>query len=116
MRQLHQPGKSADPKFVAILLLFVPLLTQRTLAQSLLPNEKNRVIVTTDLGGADPDDIQSMIHLLVCSNVYDIEGLISSQAWVTDLDRTGKVREVVECFGEVANVCHLPFNRLVEDV
>ena len=88
-------------KFVAILLLFVPLLAQWALAQSLLPNEKNRVIVTTDLGGADPDDIQSMIHLLVCSNVYDIEGLISSQAWVTDPDRTGKVREVVECFGEV---------------
>lgn len=45
--------------FVAILLLFVSLLAQRTLAQSLLPNEKNRVIVTTDLGGTDPDDIQS---------------------------------------------------------
>lgn len=88
-------------KIVAVLSLFVPLLAQWALAQSLLPNEKNRVIVTTDLGGADPDDIQSMIHLLVCSNVYDIEGLISSQAWVTDPDRTGKVREVVECFGEV---------------
>lgn len=88
-------------KIVAVLSLFVPLLAQWALAQSLLPNEKNRVIVTTDLGGADPDDMQSMIHLLVCSNVYDIEGLISSQAWVTDPDRTGKVREVVECFGEV---------------
>lgn len=77
-------------KFVAILLLFVPLLAQWALAQSLLPNEKNRVIVTTDLGGADPDDMQSMIHLLVCSNVYDIEGLISSQAWVTDLIGQGR--------------------------
>lgn len=88
-------------KFVAILLLFVPLLAQRTLAQSLLPNEKNRVIVTTDLGGTDPDDIQSMIHLLVCSNVYDIEGLVSSQVWMTDPDKTGKIKEVVERFGEV---------------
>lgn len=88
-------------KFVAILLLFVPLLAQRTLAQSLLPNEKNRVIVTTDLGGTDPDDIQSMVHLLVCSNVYDIEGLVSSQVWMTDLDKTGKIKEVVERFGEV---------------
>lgn len=88
-------------KFVAILLLFVPLLAQRTLAQSLLPNEKNRVIVTTDLGGTDPDDIQSMVHLLVCSNVYDIEGLVSSQVWMTDPDKTGKIKEVVERFGEV---------------
>ena len=103
-------------KIVAILLLFVPLLAQRTLAQSLLPNEKNRVIVTTDLGGTDPDDIQSMVHLLVCSNVYDIEGLVSSQVWMTDPDKTGKIKEVVERFGEVVNVCHLPFNRLVEDV
>lgn len=88
-------------KFVAILLLFVPLLAHRTLAQSLLPNEKNRVIVTTDLGGTDPDDIQSMVHLLVCSNVYDIEGLVSSQVWMTDPDKTGKIKEVVERFGEV---------------
>lgn len=88
-------------KIVAVLSLFVPLLAQWALAQSLLPNEKNRVIVTTDLGGTDPDDIQSMIHLLVCSNVYDIEGLVSSQVWMTDPDKTGKIKEVVERFGEV---------------
>lgn len=63
--------------------------------------DKHRLIVTTDLGGSDPDDIQSMIHLLVCSNVIDIEGLISSQAWVDDPDKTAKLSEVVEQFGEV---------------
>lgn len=88
-------------KLLTILLVFVPLLAQRALAQSLLPNEKNRVIVTTDLGGTDPDDIQSMVHLLVCSNVYDIEGLVSSQVWMTDPDKTGKIKEVVERFGEI---------------
>lgn len=65
------------------------------------PSDKYRLIVTTDLGGTDPDDIQSMIHLLVCSNVIDIEGLISSQVWVDDPDKTHYIRELVEHFGEV---------------
>ena len=63
--------------------------------------DKHRLIVTTDLGGTDPDDIQSMIHLLLCSNVIDIEGLISSQVWMDDPDKTAKISEVVEQFGEV---------------
>ena len=71
------------------------------MAQPLSPEEKCRLIVTTDLGGSDPDDIQSMIHLLVCSDVIDIEGLISAQAWVNDPDKTDKIREVVNHFGEV---------------
>ena len=51
-------------------------------------SDKQRLIVTTDLGGTDPDDIQSIIHLLVCSNVIDIEGLVSSQVWMDDPDKT----------------------------
>lgn len=64
-------------------------------------NENARLIVTTDLGGSDPDDIQSMIHLLVCSDCIDIEGLISSEAWVDDPDKTEKLRQTVEDFIEV---------------
>ena len=60
-----------------------------------------RLIVTTDLGGSDPDDIQSMIHLLVCSDRIDIEGLISSEAWVDDPDKTEKLSQTVEHFIEV---------------
>ncbi|MDE6023158.1 MAG: DUF1593 domain-containing protein, partial [Muribaculaceae bacterium] len=60
-----------------------------------------RLIVTTDLGGSDPDDVQSMIHLLVCSDRIDIEGLISSEAWVDDPDKTEKLRQTVEDFIEV---------------
>ena len=63
--------------------------------------DKHRLIVTTDLGGTDPDDIQSMIHLLLCSNAIDIEGLISSQVWMDDPDKTAKISKVVEQFGEV---------------
>jgi hypothetical protein len=37
-----------------------------------------RVIVSTDIGGTDPDDFQSMVHLLLYADVLDIEGIISS--------------------------------------
>lgn len=63
-----------------------------------LGSEKSRLIVTTDLGGSDPDDIQSMIHLLVCSDCIDIEGLISSQAWVNDPDKTPALQSIVDKF------------------
>lgn len=35
-------------------------------------------MISTDIGGTDPDDLQSMVHLLLCADVLDIEGLVSS--------------------------------------
>lgn len=40
--------------------------------------ERYRVIVSTDIGGSDPDDFQSMAHYLLYSDLFDTEGLISS--------------------------------------
>jgi hypothetical protein len=37
-----------------------------------------RVIVSTDIGGTDDDDFQSLAHLLVYSDALDLEGLIAS--------------------------------------
>lgn len=42
------------------------------------PTERARVVVTSDIGGTDPDDFQSMVHLLLYADVLDIEGLVSS--------------------------------------
>jgi hypothetical protein len=39
---------------------------------------KYRVIVSTDIGGTDPDDFQSMVHLFLYADSLEIEGLISS--------------------------------------
>ena len=39
---------------------------------------KPRIIVSTDIGGSDPDDFQSMVHYLVNANRFDTEGLIAS--------------------------------------
>ncbi len=36
------------------------------------------MIVSSDIGGSDPDDFQSMVHLLLYADVLDLEGLISS--------------------------------------
>ena len=40
--------------------------------------DKHRIIVSTDIGGSDPDDYQSLVHLLVYADRFAIEGLISS--------------------------------------
>ena len=64
-------------------------------------SEKQRLIVTTDLGGADPDDVQSLIHLLVCSDVVDIEGIISSPSWIDCPDWTVNINKVIDDYAVV---------------
>lgn len=83
------------------ILFFTFLLCIEFSSAQVIKSDKQRLIVTTDLGGSDPDDIQSMIHLLVCSNAIDIEGLVSSQVWVDDPDKTTKIIEVVNWYEEV---------------
>ncbi len=43
-----------------------------------LSGHRHRVVVSTDIGGTDPDDFQSMVHLMVYADCFDLEGLISS--------------------------------------
>src|SRR5690606_34014115 len=45
--------------------------------QSLRP----RILIRTDIGGTDPDDNQSMAHLLMYADRFDIEGLGSSPSY-----------------------------------
>lgn len=40
--------------------------------------QKHRVIISTDIGGSDPDDYQSLVHLLLYADTLDIVGLVSS--------------------------------------
>ncbi|MEQ2008936.1 MAG: DUF1593 domain-containing protein, partial [Limisphaerales bacterium] len=42
------------------------------------PAARHRVVVSTDIGGTDFDDFQSMVHLLVYADAIDLEGMISS--------------------------------------
>ena len=42
---------------------------------------KPRVLISTDIGGTDPDDNQSMIHLMMYSDLFQLEGLVSSPSF-----------------------------------
>jgi hypothetical protein len=55
-----------------------PAELRATTNRGALAGEQHRVLVSTDIGGTDPDDFQSMVHLLVYADVLDIEGLVSS--------------------------------------
>ena len=57
-------------------------------------NSRRRVVVSTDIGGTDPDDFQSMVHLLVYADVLDVEGLISSPYGP---GRKEHILEVIDC-------------------
>lgn len=54
-----------------------------------------RVVVSTDIGGTDPDDFQSLVHLLVYADSFDIEGLISSPFGP---GRKAHILETLECY------------------
>jgi len=56
-----------------------------------------RVIVSTDIGGTDPDDFQSMVHFLVYADCFDIEGLISSPYGP---GRKKHILEVIDCYAK----------------
>jgi hypothetical protein len=47
-------------------------------AAPLASASRPRVIVSTDIGGTDFDDFQSLVHLLVYADVIDLEGMIAS--------------------------------------
>jgi hypothetical protein len=64
-------------KLLAAAVLAAFLASGSTGAEA-APPQRPRVIVSTDIGGTDPDDFQSMVHLLLCADVLDLEGLISS--------------------------------------
>jgi hypothetical protein len=59
------------------------------------PMQKQRVIISTDIGGTDFDDYQSMIHFLMIANRFDVEGLISSP-WGPKRDRVREIRSIID--------------------
>lgn len=59
-----------------ILLYFILLLVLSTGNSNIA--DKPRVIISTDIGGSDPDDYQSMVHFFLYADRFEIEGLVSS--------------------------------------
>lgn len=63
---------------IITLLLWLPAIAGE--AQKPVPL-KPRILISTDIGGTDPDDNQSMTHLLMYSDLFTIEGLVSSPSY-----------------------------------
>jgi hypothetical protein len=58
-------------------------------------SERPRVIVSTDIGGTDFDDFQSLVHFLLYADRFDIEGLIASPYGA---GRASHILEVVDVY------------------
>ena len=74
-----------------IILACALVICTTALGAQLDADERPRVIVSTDIGGSDPDDFQSMVHYLVCADAFETKGLISSPP------QGGRVRDILEC-------------------
>jgi len=63
---------------LAIVMMTLGNTAVGDLGDGAIGGNRYRVIISSDIGGSDEDDIQSMIHFLLYSDLFDIEGLISS--------------------------------------
>ena len=67
-------------KNTLFIALFIIIYIASVSAQQPVP-QKPRILISTDIGGTDPDDNQSMAHFLMYSNEFDTEGIISSPSF-----------------------------------
>jgi hypothetical protein len=80
-------------------ILFLLLLVSHSIHSQ--PDQKNRVIILTDIG-ADPDDSESMVRILLYSNVIDIEGLIATTScWQKTITHPEYIQSIVQAYGRV---------------
>lgn len=80
-----------------LLCLTLAQLSGAAAAPSAAPSAapaRPRIIVSTDIGGTDPDDDQSLVHLLAYADRFDIEALISSP-FESDAGRTRNILNVI---------------------
>ena len=70
-------------KKTTIILLMALCVSSWSIAQTPL---KPRLVVCTDIAPADvePDDMESMVHLLTYADLFEIEALITSVGWNCD--------------------------------
>ncbi len=88
---------------VASMLWATPIMAQPAVSrpEGGTIRHKPRIVVTTDLG-ADPDDEQSLVRLLVSANEFDIEGLIvSTGCWKKNQSDTAMLDKIVAAYGKV---------------
>jgi len=65
-----------DIEFLGAGLIGLLLAASGAWGQTSTPDARVRLIVMADMGN-EPDEEQQMAHMLICSNTFDVEGLIS---------------------------------------
>lgn len=78
-----------------LLASLTQIANSNSLDRGALAGYRYRVIVSTDIGGTDADDFQSMVHLLLYSDLLDLEGLVSSPYGP---GRKADILRVIECY------------------
>ena len=63
------------------------------------PETRPRVIVSTDIGGTDFDDFQSLVHLFVHADRIDLEGLIASP-WGAARNRKEHLLKLIDIYAK----------------
>lgn len=66
---------------ILVCCLILPGEAQRYAGINSNPSLRPRILISTDIGGTDPDDNQSTIHLMMYSDLFQIEGLVSSPSF-----------------------------------
>lgn len=92
------------PIFFLVVLSFL-FPTQSLFSQSYQKNtrgvQKQRVIILSDIG-ADPDDSESMVRLLLYSNEIDIEGLIATTSvWQKTVNHPDYIKNIIQAYDNV---------------
>lgn len=72
-----------------------PFLTGCAIGTAAVADARPRVIVSSDIGGTDFDDFQSMVHLFVYADKFDLEGIIASPY---GLGRKEHILKVVDAY------------------
>lgn len=87
-------------RLLALLALSLPL---STLAQppaqvaAQVAGTRPRVIVSTDIGGTDFDDFQSLVHLLLYADAIELEGLVASP-WGEGRNRKRHLLGIIDAY------------------
>jgi hypothetical protein len=68
---------------------------EKPLTHAVAASPPYRVVVCSDIGGSDPDDYQSMVHVLLYADTLDLEGLISTHPGGS---KKAEILKVIDCY------------------
>jgi hypothetical protein len=86
-------------KSAALLVILAVTLAAQVSSTADPSAARHRVIVSTDIGGTDFDDFQSLVHLLVYSDRFDLEGMIASP-WGPARDRAKNIHKIIDIYAK----------------